>query len=208
MKGLMGTFIKQGIQNDDDISVLRPIVQMDKKKIVELTQQALQTFLRKWGNSLSVYALEGAYGLANTLFASLETKGLDSLAAEAIEDGDAVGYMEAIVRSLEQFYFDLYSRGALDRLKLVDEFPEIVLREFEALERVVNGNKQALSPEAQSQAAEPEVKISITDQALADYRGNKDLGLKPLSSDQFKKKWLNNQKNRPIWNEIVRRGWA
>ena len=85
--GITARMFKMGLGDEDGIEV-RPATEMTGKTIATLTQQASQTFLRRFGNLLSCFQAEGEDGLWATIHAAVQTYGLDAAGGEAIEDGD------------------------------------------------------------------------------------------------------------------------
>jgi hypothetical protein len=205
MIGLLGSLIRHGVDGDSDGDVLRPARQFDVRLAAE---QAAQSFLNKYGNLLSCYQLSGDYGLWKTLETYIQSKGFLPETVDAINDGDEVGFKKAVIRSQESAFVDLCeNRNALKRLQLVEHWPAEAMAEYARMREAVRSTSSAtvaLSP-SETPAPAPIV-LTPLEQVVRDFRGDKANGIPPMSSDTFRKTWINDRRRRPVYDQAVAEG--
>jgi hypothetical protein len=197
MKGLLGSIIRKGLEDSEEGDhLLRPGREFD---VVRSAEKSAQSFLQTYGNLLSCFTLQGEFGLWKTLETYMRTKGLVPEVLEAIEDGDEAAYMKAIFRSQQRAFHDLYTKGAIYRLMIVDALPRAAIDEWLQMEKSVVGATAPNAAPAPAQA--PVVPVVAETPIEACVREFKE-----MPSQAWKTKWLNNRNNRPIADQAFEEG--
>jgi len=203
MRGLLGTIIRRGVDEDADGDILRPPRQFDVRLAAE---QAAQSFLSKYGNLLSCYQLSGDYGLWKTLETYIQSKGFLPEAVEAIDDGDEGGFKKAVIRSQESAFVDLCeNRNALKRLQLVETWPAEAFAEYSRMRGEI-GSNASVTPSISEPEAPAPIVLTPLEQVVRDFRGDKANGIPPMASDVFRKTWINDRRRRPTYDAAVEQG--
>lgn len=204
MRGLLGTIIRRGVDGDTDGDILRPARNFDVRLEAE---RAAQTFLSTYGNLLSCFRLAGNDGLWETMQAYIQSKGLLPDALDAVTDGDEVGYRKAILRSQEHAFVDLCeNRNALKRLQLVDPWPAEAFSEYSRMRDAIGSNSASVTPSVSEPEAPAPIVLTPLEQVVLDYRGDRENGIPPMTSDLFRKTWINDRRRRPVYDQAVAEG--
>jgi hypothetical protein len=200
MIGLIGQLVRKGdVDDPDGDPILRPVREFSRGEAARLGEQAAQSFLQMYGNLLSCFELHGEFSLWKTLENCMRTKGLLPEVLEAAEDGDRTNYVRALVRSQEKAFVDLYGKGALARLQIVDALPREAMNEWLRMEQSVRAFTAPVVTAATVQAtASPVVTETPVEVAAREW--------KELSGDQFRVKYLNHQGNRKFYEEALAQG--
>jgi hypothetical protein len=189
----LGKLFKAGLDNIDAARPPRAFKADDARKLAE---QAAQSFLRQSAELLSCFEpLQGEFGLWAVLQTYVQTNGIGDSAVEAVEDGDAEAYTDAILRCQEAAFVVLYEKGALDRLQVVTDLPEAALVQFARM-RAHAGISDA--PVAAQVATRQIIALTPTEQCAQDFQ---DMG-----SSAFKTKYLTNQNGRKIYEQAMSEG--
>jgi hypothetical protein len=129
-----------------------------------------------------------------------ETKGLPAAVNEAVEDGDERGFIVAMYKAQSAAFVDLYvKRNALARIQLVEDLPSLAAIEFARMHRSVGTSKTPeLAPVAAQAPVAPIVTESPIETCVREF--------KEMPSQLWKKKWLLDQRNRPITDRAFAEG--
>jgi hypothetical protein len=199
MRGLLGTIIRRGVDGDPDGDILHPPRQFDVRREAE---RAAQTFLSTYGDLLSCFRLDGDFGLWETMQSYIQSKGLLPDVLDAVNDGDEAGYRRAILRSQEQAFVDLYeNRNALARLQLIEHLPAEAMAEYSRMRNAIDSASSANvvpSPQVEKAPAVPVVTETPVETCAREFR--------ELPSQAWKRKWLDNRKNRPAADQAAAEG--
>ncbi len=122
---------------------------------------------------------------------------LQELYAASEEDRDADAVAAIWFKVYNQSFTTLWDRGLLNHLLVVDQIPAKAQAQLDAM--VAEVAAYSVEPAAEAEVAAPvEVQVNPVTQCVTDFH--------ELGSRQFKAKYLNNQKNRPIYEAAVDRG--
>ena len=202
MKGLLGNLIRRGAANDlDEEIVLRPGRQFSRQDIGGIAERGANEFRSIYMNLLSSFGpLEGEFGLYATLSNFIQTKNaLTTEISEAIQDGDEVELTKAFMHSMEYSFITLFEKNALARLQLVENLPAESVAEYIRMKQSVGSST---TPSA-IPAATPARVVPIVVETPAEVCARE---FRELSSDRWKKKWLLDQRNRPVADLCVAEG--
>jgi hypothetical protein len=199
MRGLLASLIRSGGAADDGDALFRPVREFGQGEAIRLGEQAAQSFLQTYGNLLSCFELQGEFALWNTLETFMRTKGLLPEVLEAVEDGDRTAYVRGLVRSQEKAFAELYSKGAIHRLLLVDALPREAMNEWLRMEQSVRAlEPQSVAPVAAKAPVAPVVVETPIEACVREFR--------EMPSQAWKTKWLTNMKNRPTADRAFAEG--
>jgi hypothetical protein len=199
MKGLLGNLIRAGIDGDDN-AVFRPHKQFTPQDIHRIAERGATEFRNRAMNLISCFGpLEGEFGLYATLSNFVQTK--PALATEintAVQDGDEVELTETFIRLMEYSFISLFEKNALARLQLVENLPAEAAVEYARMRKSVSAATTPIAPVAVRTVAAPVVSETPVETCVREF--------KEMPSQQWKSKWLNNQKNRPIADQAFAEG--
>jgi hypothetical protein len=194
-RGILDQVIRKGV----DTPLTLP-VRFTKERITEAAGRAAERFRDSALNLLSSFEpLEGEYGVWQTMDNFIQAKNpLGSEIEQAIKNGDEGDLVKALTRAIEYSFAELYNRGALARLQLVDPLSPEAMNEWIRLSRSVAPATPRLIPVAQEAPVAPVAVETPTEVCAREW--------KELSGDQFKTKYLNNRNNRPIYEQCLVEG--
>jgi hypothetical protein len=181
----------------------------DTRELMDFVWKDL--WVKKYKELLGCYKYGGPDGLQNTVAAYIRTH-FDGVFKDVVyiiehegafvlgrdEDGNLVSrvdeeLIDAYMRSYSQIFVSLVEDGALDRLLLVEDFSEkqnALYEEMEA-EAAKVGTRVA-------EPAAPPVKVDYVALCIADFRN--------LGSQDFKKKWIDDQRMHPYYDQACNTG--
>jgi hypothetical protein len=120
---------------------------------------------------------------------------MQELAAASEQSRDADAVAAGWFKVYNESFIVLYERGVLDHLKVVDELPEAAKTQLGAMADDV----VAYYPEPEAEVAAP-VTVQIDPVSLCAKEFHE------LGSSAFKKKYLDDRRNRPIYEAAIDRG--
>jgi hypothetical protein len=154
-----------------------------------MSEKIAEQWRDQYSNLLSCYELNGEFGLWASLQSYYASKGLPAAVIEAIQDGDERAFIEALFAAQSAAFIDLcIHRNALGRLQLVEELPGPAAAELTSMYQSVSA-----APGAAPVSQEPVAAVVAETPVEICAREFKE-----MSSDRWKKKWLLDQRNRPI----------
>jgi len=190
-----GRIFSRAISDPESLSNLRISREFTPQLVAELSKQGGEHMREMYKNFFSIFELEGPNGLYATLLTYINRKGLLPEAVAAINEGDTGEFLLAVIRSLEFALYELYMRGALSRIMLVDEIPELALQDYFKLSASVRSQPE---PEPVAAPVAPAPPVDLIDLVVEDWKN--------LGSAAFKTKYMSNQRNRPLYDRAVREG--
>jgi hypothetical protein len=199
---LLGKLFANAAANDDEIT-FRPSRKFTARDIQRIAERGAAEFRSTNINVLSLFELEGEFGLYSTLNNYIQTKAaMTAEVSEAISDGDGIVLIQAFQRALEQSFVELLEKGALKRIQLSENWTPEATVEYARLRRSVATTKAAnATPVA---APVPAVTVPVVPvETLTEACARE---WKELSGDQFRVKYLNNRNNRPIYEQALSEG--
>ncbi len=194
----MSTFsLSSFFANGTDEASLADFKPAQEFDVNAVTARAAETVRNTYRNIFSCFELEGPEALWETISLYIRRKNLLTAAMEAVKRGDPSAYAWELQQALKRAFVELMKRGALDRIKIVDEYPAEAEADMVAIQRSLQP-EPAPEVEQESAAAVAPVVVNPIDQCVADW--------KALGSSAFKSKWMTNTKNRPTFDQAVAQG--
>lgn len=198
MKGLLAKLIARGVEDGEDV-ILRPSRNFTQTDIVKLSERAASQWRDEFSNLLSCFELNGEFGLWLVLQTYYQSKGLSDAVSEAVEDGDEDAFVKAMFRTQCAAFVDLYEkRNALSRIQLVQDLPAASAVEYARLRQYAGTASAVSAAPAVRTVAAPVVTESPIEQCVREFR--------EMPSQSWKKKWLLDQRNRPITDRAFAEG--
>ena len=189
----LGSFIQaleDGYENE-----LRASRNFSAKDVARIAQVAAEAFRNSNLNLFSCYELDGELGLWSTLQNYVQTKNpAFAVINRAVLDGNEGALAKAFIRAMKLAFLELHKKGALKRLLLVDPLPDEALRDLRVLQTTTAPPRPA-SPAPVVPAAPVE---SLEDCCTREF--------KELPSAVWKRKWLSDQRNRPVADRCAAQG--
>jgi hypothetical protein len=198
MRGLLNQVIRRGVDNDAPI---RPSRNFTRQDIGRIAERACTEFRNRAMNVLSLYGpLDGSFGLYETLQNFVQTRSvLNEEINSVVQGGDEIDLLETLIKTLEFAFVSLSRKGALDRLRPTgDAWPAEAVAEYLRLEKSVDGLSPSTAPAAAQAPASPVVVETQVEICAREF--------KEMPSNQWKKKWLLDQRNRPVADLCVAEG--
>lgn len=196
--GILGTILAHGV--DSDSVGLRSGRQLTQADIMRLSEQAAEQWRDTFANLLSVFELNGEYGLWSVLGTYYNTHALPSSVTDAVGAGDEHGFCRAMYRAQCATFVDLYERrNALSRIQLVEELPAEAMADYARMRQTVAlATKRSAQPVTQTAPVAPVAVETPTEVCAREW--------KELSGDKFKAKYLNHRTNRLIYEQALTEG--
>lgn len=176
------------------LSVAEKFTQQDAAKMGEL---AAEQFMNTYGEFLSLFDLQGPYGVWSAMQLYIERNDTIPEVAAAFIAGDRQGFISAILKTQEIAFVQLFEKGAFDRLQLVETLSLENLKEYARMRQDAGITDQA-APVAQEVVAGPVATETPIEKCAREFH--------ELPSSAWKKKWFNNQTNRSIADKCVAEG--
>lgn len=185
---LLGKLFARGVEGVDNFKP-QPNRKFTRKDLINVADRGASEFRADAMNLLSCYELEGEFGLYSVLGNFVSTKNpLTAEINEAVQDGDELALIEAFRHAMEYSFVHLLEKGALKRLQLVEKWPAEAFAEYERIRRSVVSTTAA--PVATPVPVAPIVRETPVETCAREFR--------ELSSRVWKRKWLDDQRNRPV----------
>src|SRR5260221_1848221 len=198
---LLGKLFAHGVADDEDVA-LRPSRQFTRQDIGRIAERAATEFRNRSMNLMSCFGpLEGEFGLYGTLSNFVRTKNpLSAEISEAVQDGDEVALLQVLIKAMEVAFVMLYEKGALARLQIVEALPPEAMGEWLAMSRRVGSNSPAAAPASQVEETPvvPVVTETPVETCAREFRES--------PSREWKRKWLDNRKNRSAADQAAAEG--
>lgn len=209
MSSLLGKIFAHGLEGDEDV-VLRPSRQFTRQDIGRVAERAAIEFRNRSMNLISCFGpLEGEFGLYSTLSNFVQIKNpAGAEINEAVQDGDEIALLQVLIQALEVAFVELYNKGALHRLQLtVESLPAEAMGEWLRLsQRADSASSADAAPSLLEPPAPAPVVLTPLEQVVLDFRGDKENGVPPMSSDVFRRTWINDRRRRPTYDAAVEQG--
>ncbi len=187
----LSSFFANGT-DEGSLADFRPAQEFDVNAV---TARAAETVRNTYRNIFSCFELEGPEALWETISLYIRRKNLLTAAMEAVKRGDPSAYAWELQQALKRAFVELMKRGALDRIKIVDEFPEEAESDMVAIQRSLQVAEVA--PEKPVAAVVPVV-VDPIEECVSDFH--------KLGSSQFRTKWMASTKNRSIFERATAEG--
>jgi hypothetical protein len=198
---LLGKLFARGVADDEDV-VLRPSRQFTRQDIVRIAERAAIEFRNRSMNLISCFGpLEGEFGLYSTLSNFVQTKNpAGAEINEAVQAGDEIALLQVLIQALEVAFVELYNKGALARLQLVENIPAEAMSEWIRMLQRVGPTSPAAAPTSQVEDTPvvPVVSETPVETCSREFR--------ELPSREWKRKWLDNRKNRSAADQAAAEG--
>ncbi len=188
----LSSFFANGT-DETSLADFRPAQEFD---VHAVTVRAAESVRNAYRNIFSCFELEGPDGLWETISLFIKRKNLLAAAVEAIKNGDPSAYTWEFQQTLKRAFVALMTRGALDRIKIVDEYPAEAESDMVAIQRSLQvADVAELASVVEVVPAAP---ADPLDQVVEDFRH--------LGSSAFKLKYMNNQQNRALYDQAISQG--
>ena len=193
-QGILGELLSKGVD-----AHFAPRVKFTRERIAEIANTAAEGFRDNAMNLISSFGpLEGECGVWQTLDNFIRVKNpLGSEIEEAVKNGDEYELLKTLRRAFEYSFVELYNRGALARLQLVDALSPEAMSEWIRLSRSVASTTTQSAPVAQEVPAAPPAPLDPVEQCAADW--------KEMSTAQFKRKYVSDTRMRPYFDAAQER---
>ncbi len=197
-KGILGNILAH--DGDSDSVGLRSGGQLTRDDIVRLSEQAAEQWRDTFANLLSVFELNGEFGLWSALDAYYRTNALPSSVTDAVAAGDEHGFCRAMYRAQCATFVDLYERrNALSRIQLVEELPAEAMADYARMRQTVAlATKRSAATVVQAAPVAPTEVETPIETCVREFR--------EMSGQAWKTKWLNNRNNRPVADQAASDG--
>jgi hypothetical protein len=164
------------------------------REILDYGRSLLASWKKKNAEILSCFDLEKLQERMMA-YADLEMGKsiMQELAAASEQDRSADAVAQVWFKCYNESFIMLYERGVLAHLKVVDELPEAAQAQLAAMADDVLANYP--EPEV---AAPVVVRIDPVDQCRIDFH--------EMGSSAFKRKYIDDTRNRPIYETAITRG--
>jgi hypothetical protein len=197
---LLGKLFARGVADDEEV-VLRPSRQFTRQDIGRIAERAATEFRNRSMNLMSCFGpLEGEFGVYSTLSNFVRTKNpLSAEISEAVQDGDEVALLQVLIKAMELAFATLYEKGALARLQIVEALPAEAISEWLSMSQRVGPTSPAAAPASVEET--PAVRV-VTETPVEVCARE----FRKLPSQAWKRKWLDNRKNRPAADQAAAEG--
>ncbi len=167
--------------------------------VAELGLFASDLWHRKYAEILSAFDNSEKDGIDRTLAAYIRTSPRDPGIEAAVRNSDISEnpdreVMDAFSVSFSRAFITLWDRGALTRLLLFDEIPALVQQQMDQMVKEASQGI-ASAPLVAATEEEPPVEIKPEAQCVLDFHA--------MPSDQFRRKWVNDSRRRPVYDAVV-----
>jgi hypothetical protein len=202
---LLGKLFANAAANDDEIT-FRPSRKFTARDIQRIAERGAAEFRSTNINVLSLFELEGEFGLYSTLNNYVQTKAaMTAEVTEAMSDGDEIALTQAFMRALEQSFVDLLEKGALKRIQLTENWTPEATVEYASLLRSVAATKAANATQAAATvpATAPAPGVPVVRETPVETCARE---FREMPSSKWKAKWLHDQRNRPVTDQAAAEG--
>jgi hypothetical protein len=179
-----------------------------RQDIADIGAGAIKNWERRYAELLSCFRSDGPDGLVATMqsFQSLE-HGSEvlgpMLTTPEFQNASQSAQFEMVSRAVSiefsRMFTTLLGRGALERLVIVDAFPDEAREQLRKMEAEADSVRPATIAAAAAPAAPPPP-IDPVDQCVQDFNS------KTLGMAAFKRKWVDDRRMRPTYDAAVEAG--